>query len=128
MKRRKYFGGQARVGPMIVLVSALAIFPANADAATQLLMFEEAGCTWCALWHKEVGPIYPKSAEGKLAPLRELDVHHPPSTLTLASPIVYSPTFVVVKDQKEIGRITGYPGADFFWGLLSRILVGSATK
>jgi hypothetical protein len=32
----------------------------------------------------------------------------------------YSPTFVVVMDGREIGRIEGYPGEAFFWGLLEK--------
>ncbi|MBS0232248.1 MAG: thioredoxin family protein [Proteobacteria bacterium] len=128
MTRTRSFFTRVRIGSAVVLIAALAFLPVSADAATELLMFEQKGCTWCALWHEEIGPIYPKSAEGKLAPLRELDVRHPPSSLALASPIVFAPTFVIVKDRKEVGRITGYPGADFFWGLLSRILLDSATK
>jgi len=128
MMRSRSFLDRARVSSVVILAAALAFLPVSADAATELLMFEQEGCTWCALWHKEIGPIYPKSAEGKLAPLREFDIRHPPSSLALMSPIVFAPTFVIVKDRKEVGRITGYPGADFFWGLLSRILLDSATK
>ena len=36
--------------------------------------------------------------------------------------IIYTPTFVVVKDGREVGRITGYPGEDFFWPMLADIL------
>lgn len=87
-------------------------------------MFVRSGCVWCQLWHKEIGPIYPKTPEGHLAPLRELDIGKVPASLKLTSPIVYTPTFVVVSNDQEVGRITGYPGADFFWALLSPILRG----
>ncbi|MBL3206218.1 thioredoxin family protein, partial [Klebsiella pneumoniae] len=33
----------------------------------------------------------------------------------------YTPTFILVDGGREIGRIEGYPGADFFWGLLERL-------
>jgi hypothetical protein len=33
-----------------------------------------------------------------------------------------------VDEGREIGRIEGYPGADFFWGLLERLLQAPATK
>ncbi len=89
----------------------------------KLLMFEEAGCYWCAKWNVELSEIYPKTPEGRTAPLFRLDVHDPISdTLTLITHPVYTPTFVVVDDGKEVGRIEGYPGQDFFWGLLGRIL------
>jgi hypothetical protein len=38
------------------------------------------------------------------------------------SPIRYTPTFVLVDNGQEVGRIEGYPGDAFFWGLLERLL------
>ena len=43
--------------------------------------------------------------------------------MVLVSPIRFTPTFVLVDDGREIGRIEGYPGEDFFWGLLERLLL-----
>jgi thioredoxin-related protein len=34
----------------------------------------------------------------------------------------YTPTFVVVHNGREIGRITGYINDDAFWGLLSTLV------
>ncbi|MGP1358973.1 hypothetical protein [Roseicyclus sp.] len=88
-----------------------------------LLMFEEPGCVWCARWTADVGQEYPITPEGIAAPLVRTDLRDPvPEGVTLASPPRYSPTFVVVQDGTELGRIEGYPGEDFFWGLLGRIL------
>jgi thioredoxin-related protein len=33
----------------------------------------------------------------------------------------YTPTFVVVDNGREIGRITGYVNDDAFWGLLAAL-------
>jgi hypothetical protein len=86
-------------------------------------MFEEAGCPWCRKWHAEVGVGYARSPEGQRAPLRQVDLHGSvPKDLQLASPVVYSPTFVLTAGRREVGRITGYPGADFFWSLLGELL------
>lgn len=91
--------------------------------AAELLMFEEAGCPWCARWNSEVAPGYPKSSEGQKAPLRRLEIRSGrPSGIVLAAPVVVTPTFVLVERGREVGRITGYPGADFFWGLLDGLL------
>ena len=91
--------------------------------AAELLMYEEQGCPWCRRWHAEVGIVYPKSAEGRRAPLRRLDIHgQKPDGIALAAPVRATPTFVLVENGREIGRITGYPGADFFWGLLDGLL------
>lgn len=103
-------------------LSSLAGFaPARADM--QLLMFEEPGCIWCQRWHDDVGGEYALTPEGRMAPLERLGLHAAlPEDIDLNSRPRYSPTFVVVRDGAEIGRIEGYPGEDFFWGLLGRIL------
>lgn len=109
-----------------LLVAGLLVMPldhARAGETVELLMFEEAGCPWCAVWNREIAPIYPKTPEGKRAPLRRVDLHAPrPDDLAGIKAIRYSPTFVLVQDGKEIGRIQGYPGEDFFWGLLARLI------
>jgi len=35
---------------------------------------------------------------------------------------LFTPTFVLMQDGVEIGRIEGYPGEDFFWGLLNQMI------
>ena len=95
----------------------------TAAKAEELVMFEQAGCHWCAVWHEEIGPIYPKTEEGQRFPLRRVDIHKQvPGDLTAISKGHFTPTFVLVKDGKEIGRIQGYPGEDFFWGLLGQMV------
>jgi thioredoxin-related protein len=89
----------------------------------RLLMFEEVGCHWCAKWNSKIGPIYPKTAEGRAAPLQRIDIHDGiPASITLKSRPQFTPTFVVIRKGREIGRIEGYPGEDFFWGLMEQIL------
>jgi hypothetical protein len=43
--------------------------------------------------------------------------------VALKSPVRFTPTFVLVQDGRELGRIEGYPGEDFFWGLLERLML-----
>jgi hypothetical protein len=94
------------------------------SVAAELIMFETPGCPWCARWLKEVGPGYSKSVEGQRAPLHRADQSTASGmTIKFAAPIVASPTFVLVNEGREIGRITGYPGPDFFWGLLAELIV-----
>lgn len=95
---------------------------ASPVGAAELVMFETRGCPWCKLWHQEVGPGYEKSSEGRRAPLRWVDLADVEKTgVALAAPVTASPTFVLADKGKEVGRITGYPGADFFWGLLGEL-------
>ena len=88
-------------------------------------MYRRAGCPWCAAWDEAIGPIYPKSEVGRQLPLRQVDLDkETPPTVALARPVRYTPTFVLVEDGREVGRIEGYPGEDFFWGLLDKLARG----
>jgi hypothetical protein len=107
------------------LLAAAVWFASSAPGAraAELLMFEQAGCEWCQRWNAEIGPIYPKTAEGRAAPLRRLDIFQPlPDDLEYIIPGRFTPTFVLVEGGREIGRIRGYPGEDFFWGLLGELI------
>lgn len=101
-----------------------------AAQAAELIMVEEPGCAWCAKWESELGEIYPKTAEGQYAPLRKVelsDLKRKDGQETLgvmpATPVVFTPTFLLVEDGKELARLQGYPGEDFFWGLLKQMLI-----
>ena len=107
----------------ILVLLALAWLPLPAAAEVYLLMAEEEGCYWCEKWNEEIGPIYPKTSEGQTAPLRRYDLHGTaPKGVRFSAAVHYTPTFVLVQDGAEVGRIEGYPGDEFFWGLLSKLL------
>jgi thioredoxin-related protein len=97
------------------------ISPAQAEA--RLLMFEENGCPWCQMWTRDIGEIYDRTSEGKTAPLVRIDIHDPaPHGFSLKTAVQFTPTFVLVSERKEVGRIEGYPGEDFFWGMLGQMI------
>lgn len=78
---------------------------------------------WCARWNEEISEIYPKTDEGKAAPLRRIDIRdRVPEDLSFARALHFTPTFVLMLDGQEVSRIEGYPGEDFFWGLLARMI------
>lgn len=113
----------------IAFVSLLLAGPNNAAAETYLYMAEEDGCFWCGRWDKEISAIYPKTTEGEAAPLRRFDLHGPmPKDVALKSKVRFTPTFILVKDGTEVGRIEGYPGEDFFWPLLGELISSSIEK
>ena len=103
----------------LVAILLTCLLPLSAAAETYLLMAEEDGCFWCARWNKEIAPIYPKTAEGKSAPLQRYDIHSETPDVVFKTRVHYTPTFILVSDGTEVGRIEGYPGEDFFWGLLT---------
>lgn len=97
---------------------------ANSAKAAELIMLEQAGCPWCDRWREEIGPIYPKTDEAKIAPLRVVDIHDKwPEDLKNINTTHYTPTFVLVENGEEVGRIRGYTGDEFFWFLLNELIV-----
>lgn len=99
----------------LLLLCALS---AQAGAA-ELLMFERRGCPYCAQWRRVIGPIYPKTELAGAAPLHPIDLDEDPMPdVALARPVRFTPTFVLAADGREVGRIEGYPGEDFFWARL----------
>jgi len=104
----------------IALAAMLATWPAR---AAELIMFERAGCPWCEAFDREIAPIYPKTASGKRAPLRRVDIFGKlPPDLAFVQVERITPVFVLVDQGRELGRIRGYPGEDHFWGLFDAMV------
>ena len=91
--------------------------------SAELIMMEQDACPWCERWHEEIGTIYNKTAEGKIAPLRVLNIHEKwPDDLKEIRVERFTPTFVLVEDGKEIDRLRGYTGDEFFWFLIGEMI------
>lgn len=106
----------------VLAAVSLWLAPTVLMADVRLLMAEEQGCIYCARWNAEIAQIYPKTPEGQAAPLERYDLHAEEAPAELAVKVRFTPTFILVKDGVETGRIEGYPGEDFFWGLLGMLL------
>ena len=66
--------------------------------------------------------FYHKTAEGKHAPLRRVDLRAMPEDLHIDRRVNFTPTFLIVENGRELTRLEGYPGEDFFWPLLAIML------
>lgn len=109
------------VRTILFAVALLATRPLGAE--TLLIMFDQPGCSWCARWTAEVGMEYPVTDEGRIAPLHRQGISDSlPDGIDIDGRPVFTPTFVLVHDGSEVGRIEGYPGEDFFWGLLGSLI------
>ena len=107
----------------ITLSLTLMLLAPLGASAGELVMFESPVCEYCEMWDEEVGVIYDKTTEARLASLRRVDIYDDrPADLEDLGPVLYTPTFVLVEGGREIGRILGYPGEEFFWGLLNGFL------
>ncbi len=109
----------------VFMIALLAVWPAIFATAhsAELIMYEQRHCEYCDQWNEEVGVVYDKTPEGKLASLRRVDIHKKiPADIDHIASGRFTPTFVLVNEGIEIGRIRGYPGEAFFWGLLGQML------
>jgi thioredoxin-related protein len=115
-------GTFARTFAGVAFAASMMLWSAVAQAS-ELVMFEQAGCIYCQRWDRDVGVLYGRTNEAKVLPLRRIDIQsQKASGINLASPVRYTPTFVVVDNGREVGRITGYSSDDAFWGLLDALL------
>lgn len=99
-----------------VILAAGLLGTVQLAGAAELLMLEQPGCVWCARFNAEIAPAWPKTDEGRRAPLRRVDITKEwPADLGYVAKERFTPTFVLVDGGKEIGRIRGYVGDEFFW-------------
>jgi thioredoxin-related protein len=92
----------------------------------QLVVMEADGCIYCNIFRRDVLPSYEVSERGKDLPVRFIDVNDVKTTrIELQSPIDILPTFVIVKDNREIGRIPGYIGPEDFYHAINYLLSSS---
>jgi hypothetical protein len=104
----------------------LGALASRADAL-ELVMVERQGCSYCVAWKETIGPAYPQTEMGRFAPLRMVDIKDTlGGDIQYKGRILFTPTFVLVSDGREIGRIEGHPGDHFFWGMLEKLLRESA--
>lgn len=103
------------------LASATALPAAAAGSSgLDLIMVDEPGCVYCRKWDAEIGRGYGRTAQGRFAPL--VRVRRKARELANLNPVIYTPTFILVRRGEEMGRITGYPGAEYFYSELDALL------
>jgi hypothetical protein len=123
--------GAMRQNLVVRLILALALLVPAAPATwaqsppafagdTVLVMVDDRGCVYCVKWDRDVSASYQASEEGRFAPLERRRKGHP--DLTGLPGLAYTPTFVLIADGQEVGRIVGYGGEDHFWGELDRLM------
>ena len=91
--------------------------------AAELIMIEQDGCVYCEKFNREIAQAYPKTEEGKRAPLRRINLDDEwPEDLSQVKTQQFTPTFILVENNKEYARLKGYPGDEYFWFLLNEML------
>jgi thioredoxin-related protein len=97
-----------------------------APVAMELVVLEAPGCIYCGLFRRDVLPSYEASGRAKEMPIRFVDINDAAAdALGLDSPVDIVPTFVVLKNNHEVGRIPGYTGPEFFFHTINHLLSGA---
>ncbi|MDA0885829.1 MAG: thioredoxin family protein [Bacteroidetes bacterium] len=108
---------------IIFLILFLLLFLSKVSHAEKLYMLTDKNCLYCMVWEKEIGKIYPKTDISKQYPLSRVYVNN--DIENLKQKIFntnLTPTFVFVKDNKEIGRIEGFSNPEMFWWQVDEII------
>ena len=93
------------------------------SSASELIMFNADYCSWCHKWDDEIGVIYSLTPESCQAPIRKVETGDQlPDSISINESVQYTPTFVLIHNQSEVGRIVGYQGQDFFWPMLNDLI------
>ncbi|MFT3733344.1 MAG: thioredoxin domain-containing protein [Hyphomicrobium sp.] len=94
--------------------------------ALELIVVEAEGCIYCKLFRRDVLPTYQASEQAKDLPVRFVDINDVEADhLSFKSEVDIVPTFVVVKSQQEVGRISGYVGPENFFHSISYLLASA---
>lgn len=114
---------RSTLAAFIMLCCAVPFAATGAEKRTELVMFELGTCIYCAVWNDAVGSSYASTSAGARAPLRRVDLREPrPDDLQDVNGVRMTPTFVLMHDGAEIGRIHGYIDAETFWRQMQTLL------
>lgn len=109
----------------IVVAPVTLVGPLNAaeQGDTALVMITADHCPWCEAFEDEVGSIYDRTPESQAFPLVRVDYLGPmPEGMGHITHTSFTPTFIFVRDNVEVGRIVGYPGSELFWWRMAEFL------
>lgn len=98
--------------------------PLNPAAASlELVVVETQACGLCRLFRDTVVPAYRLSPRANDATMRFVDISmFNPADLELHEPIEIVPTVVLMREGRELGRITGYTGPELFMRAVVQLL------
>ena len=92
----------------------------NAAADARLIMFTSEHCPYCQAWEREVGAVFNKSPYAAKLPLIRVEIGSKmPKNVVLKKPIIGTPTFLIIRNGREIDRQRGYVDEEIFYWWLS---------
>ena len=107
-----------------VVMLNFAALPHIAIASTRLVMVTSDHCPFCQAWERDVGVLYDKSPYAPSLPITRVDIGSAmPEGVALQSPVLGTPTFLIIQNGQEIDRQRGYDDQEMFWWWLSEHVV-----
>ena len=92
----------------------------------ELVVIEADGCIFCEIFRSDVLPAYEASEQGKQMPVQFVDINDMDTThLEFKGAVDIVPTFIVIKDRREVGRISGYVGPENFFHSINYLLASA---
>ncbi|MDX2258463.1 MAG: hypothetical protein NW205_06045 [Hyphomicrobiaceae bacterium] len=89
----------------------------------ELVVLEMPGCIYCGIFRRDVLPAYKASLRAGELPIRFIDINdRAAGDIGLAAPVDIIPTFVILENNEELGRIPGYVGPETFFHAVNHIL------
>jgi thioredoxin-related protein len=97
--------------------------PKAAANQYELVVFEADGCIYCEVFRQQVVPLYTASSTSREVPLRFVNVSKSDETkMGISGAITIAPTVVLLRDGREVNRITGYTGPGNFMQMVAWML------
>lgn len=106
------------VNRSLIVLFFMAISQAAA-AEARLIMVTSEYCPYCQAWERDVGVVYDKSPYATKLPLSRVKIGSKmPDNVAIEKPVIGTPTFLIIRNGREIDRQNGYINAEmFFWWL-----------
>mgnify|MGYP000283049710 CR=1 FL=1 len=109
-----------RAAIWIAFAIAFSAGPTPFVAAAELIAVEHARCAICLRFDATVARSYRRSAEGRAAPLRRVDIARRVPAYVEGIRVV--PTFILRDKGREIGRFEGFTDAASFYRRVGALL------
>ena len=107
----------------VAMFVSTAGYAGDKTASLELVFITSDYCPFCKAWEREVGPAYSQSPYGQKAPLRRVNIAEVQAVLPdIASKVKGTPVFLLLSENKEIGRIEGYQSREMFYWALSEYI------
>jgi thioredoxin-related protein len=110
-------------GRQVYAARDLTAEPLLKGARLEILVFETEACTYCEIFRRDVAPRYRFAPLATHAPLRFIDIAKVDvDKIGLTARLDVLPTTVLMKDGKEVERITGLTAAETYFRLLQYMI------